>query len=217
MQRKRNIAEALLLLLPFLIIALAWKRLPPMIPMHWNIRGQVDRWDSKPFAFLLPALAIALNAFLRAIPLFDPKLRRKADAFGPIALSRIRLALTVLFVVLSLVQLAAALNYPIGTGRVVITCALLLLAALGNFLGNLRPNYFAGIRTPWTLESGETWRVTHRLGAKLIVFGSLGLLVVQFIVDPRTFGALTLLAIIALVIWSFVYSWRHFTRHVERS
>ncbi len=38
---------------------------------------------------------------------------------------------------------------------------------LGNYFGNLKPNRFVGIRTPWTLKSDETWRATHRLGGRI--------------------------------------------------
>jgi uncharacterized membrane protein len=51
---------------------------------------------------------------------------------------------------------------------------------LGNYLGTIRPNYFFGVRTPWTLESDEVWRATHRNGGRVLVFGSLALLGLQF-------------------------------------
>jgi len=40
---------------------------------------------------------------------------------------------------------------------------------LGNFLGKVTKNFFAGIRTPWTLAIDEVWLRTHRLGGKLFV------------------------------------------------
>ena len=41
---------------------------------------------------------------------------------------------------------------PLGS-RLVTVAAGLLLAGLGNYLGKLRPNWFVGIRTPWTISS----------------------------------------------------------------
>ncbi|WP_243123893.1 SdpI family protein [Thermaerobacter sp. FW80] len=32
-------------------------------------------------------------------------------------------------------------------------------------MGQVRPNFFFGIRTPWTLSSEAVWRKTHRAGA----------------------------------------------------
>jgi uncharacterized membrane protein len=85
---------------------------------------------------------------------------------------------------------------------------------LGNYLPNLRPNYFIGIRTPWTLENAETWRATHRLGGKLMFFGSLLLLVLDLFLGRSLVDSLFLMFIALLVVWSFVYSWYHFRSHV---
>jgi uncharacterized membrane protein len=53
----------------------------------------------------------------------------------------------------------------------------LLLVVLGSFLGKFRRNFFAGIRTPWTLASEEVWLRTHRLGGKVLVVAGLALAV----------------------------------------
>jgi uncharacterized membrane protein len=213
MQKRPNLAEAALLLLPFLVIALVWSRLPDAIPMHWDVHGQIDRWSSKPFVFLLPLVTIAVNGLLHALPVFDPKLRRNPHAFSAVALHRFRLVMAALFALLCILQVAAAMRYPGATGRTFTTAVLLLLAFVGNSLGNLRPNYFAGIRTPWTLESADTWRATHRLGGKLMFFGALALIMLQFIVSAALFGPLMLLATAGLVVWTLLYSWRHFQAH----
>ena len=94
-----------------------------------------------------------------------------------------------------------------------IWCILVLLAIMGNYLGNLRPNYFVGIRTPWTLESAETWRATHRLGGRLMFFGALLLLAAEFFLSQSAFGYLFVTLILLLVAWSFLYSWHHFRTH----
>src|SRR5262249_49354304 len=81
--------------------------------------------------------------------------------------------LPLFFDVIFAIQAGVALGYKIADARVIVWCILLLLAIPGNYLPNLRPNYFVGTRTPWTLENVETWRATHRLGGKLMFFGSL--------------------------------------------
>ncbi|MDQ2752120.1 MAG: SdpI family protein, partial [Bacteroidota bacterium] len=37
---------------------------------------------------------------------------------------------------------------------------------MGNNFYNIKPNYFAGYRLPWTLESEENWRKTHHLAVR---------------------------------------------------
>jgi uncharacterized membrane protein len=60
---------------------------------------------------------------------------------------------------------------------------LILFLIIGNFMGNLRPNSFAGIRTPWTLGDPEIWRTTHRIAARMVFYGSLGLLLAQWLLS----------------------------------
>ena len=216
MKNKVNWLEATLLLAPFLVIAALWNKLPARIPMHWNLRGEVDRWASSPIEiFFLPLLALALAALLRVLPRLDPKLRARLHENERMqaTLQITRLALAAFFGALFFIQIGTALGYPFASGRAVIWCTLVLLAVMGNYLGNLRPNYFVGIRTPWTLESAATWRATHRLGGRLMFFGALLLLVAEFFLSPRAFGFLFATLILLLVAWAFLYSWHHFRTH----
>ena len=212
MKSKLNWLEAALLVAPFLALAFYWNDLPARVPTHWNIRGEIDGWSSKtPGVFLIPLINLGMVALLRALPWLDPKLRRSADAQGRMlpTLRVIRLALLALLDAIFYVQIAVSLGRNINGGRVLIACTLVFLAILGNYLGNLRPNYFAGIRTPWTLEYPETWRATHRLGGRLIFFGSLALLVIQFFLSDTVFGWVFAFALILLVVWGIFYSWHH--------
>ncbi len=51
-----------------------------------------------------------------------------------------------------------------------------LLIALGSALGELKPNWFFGIRTPWALSSRRSWDASHRFGRRAFVAAGLGLL-----------------------------------------
>jgi len=216
MKTKWNWMEILLLALPFLVLPLVWNNLPARVPIHWNLGGEVDRWSSKlPGLLFLPLFGIGLTLLLRALPWLDPKLRRAGAAPGRMetVLPVLRIAILGLLDRIFFLQIAASLGKEIDTGRIVFSAVLILLLVLGNFLGNLRPNYFVGIRTPWTLENPETWRATHRLGGRLLFFGALVLLGAQFFLGRELFGWVFLVAILALVIWGLLYSWHHFRTH----
>ena len=45
----------------------------------------------------------------------------------------------------------------------------LFFALIGNVLGQVRSNFWMGIRTPWTLASERVWNQTHRVGAWVFV------------------------------------------------
>jgi len=85
------------------------------------------------------------------------------------------------------------------------------LIVLGNFIGRVRPNWFIGIRTPWTLSSDDVWRRTHRLAARFMVgLGLLFLPLIMVLSDRVVLGA-SLVALLAAGLlpaaWSYVY-WR---------
>lgn len=213
MKNKLNWLEAALLITPLLALATLWNELPPRVPIHWNLRGQIDGWASKPFGMLaMPVTSLGIIALLHVLPRLDPKLRRSAGAHGRMqsVLGILRLALAAFFVAIFCMQVAAALGHTVAAGRIVPAATLLLLAVIGNYLSNLRPNYFAGIRTPWTLESPATWRATHRLGGYLTFYGSLLLLLLQFFISESTFSILFVTSIVLYVAWAFWYSWHHF-------
>jgi uncharacterized membrane protein len=219
MKNKLNWVEAALLVAPLLALATLWSELPARVPIHWNLHGQIDGWAPKPFGMLvIPLTSFGIIALLHGLPRLDPKLRRSVGAHGRMqsVLGILRLALAAFFGALFCMQVAAALGHTVAAGRIVPAATLLLLAIMGNYLANLRPNYFAGIRTPWTLESPATWRATHRLGGRLMFFGSVLLLILQFFISQSAFFILFITSVILLAAWAFWYSWHHFHTQGER-
>lgn len=49
----------------------------------------------------------------------------------------------------------------------------LFMVVIGNLTKNVKPNFFIGIRTPWTLMDEEVWRRTHQNTAKWLFAGGL--------------------------------------------
>lgn len=174
--RVRWIADAtcaVLVLGMFLYGALAWSSAPERFPMHWNIRGEIDRWGGRfEGLFALPLIALAVLFLLRFLPRIDPGRANYDNFAGAWATLRVAVVATVT-AVYGLVQAAArGRDIEVRTAMPLVVGALLIV--LGNVLGKVRPNWFFGIRTPWTLSSAESWNRTHRVGGW--VFVGLGLL-----------------------------------------
>ena len=76
----------------------------------------------------------------------------------------------------------------------------LLFALLGNNMYNIKPNYFAGIRLPWTFESEDNWRKTHHLAGRFWFFGGLIFAVITFFINNTLIGyiAMSMLTILLL-------------------
>ncbi len=155
-----------------LAAVLVFPHLPAKVPGHWNIHGEVDAYYPRIFgAFFPPLLAIGLYLLLLVLPLFDPRrenYRRFAGAYA-----FLRWAIVLFFGVLWVMTILFVQGYTVNIGLVVKALVSVLLIIIGNFMGQLRHNYFVGIKTPWTLASEEVWQRTHRLGARVWVAGGL--------------------------------------------
>ena len=56
-----------------------------------------------------------------------------------------------------------------------------VMILVGNFLPRVRPNYFAGLRTPWTLASETVWRRSNRLAGKTLFAGGIAAFALLFV------------------------------------
>ena len=77
---------------------------------------------------------------------------------------------------------------------------------------NMKPNYFAGFRLPWTLENPENWRKTHQLAGRMWFAGGL-LITVTCLFLPVKVAAI-IFGVIAAVITIIpgVYSYKLFRK-----
>jgi uncharacterized membrane protein len=84
--------------------------------------------------------------------------------------------------------------------------------ALGNYFKVIKQNYFLGIKTPWTLESEEVWKLTHILAGKLWIVGGLLIVIFSLVVpeDINFYLFITTTAIITIV--PIVYSYLIFKK-----
>jgi uncharacterized membrane protein len=114
--------------------------------------------------------------------------------------------------IVQLTTTALALGVPIDLPFVLCLSISVLFIFLGNYMGKLRRNFWAGIRTPWTLASDVVWERTHRLGGWLFVATGLLGVIMSFIPALRLWGLMVVLVIvvIVLVVYSFV-SYQRYT------
>ncbi|SHF71196.1 Uncharacterized membrane protein [Desulfofundulus australicus DSM 11792] len=195
-----------------LIIAgfLLYPMLPEQVPVHWNIRGGVDRYGSRAYgAFFAPLLTCGLYALMLVMPLVDPWRENYARFGGVYRL--LRWSLVLFMAGIYAAATAAALGYGLDIGLLVKGGVALLFVAVGNVMGQVQPNFFVGIRTPWTMASTEVWRRTHRLAAKVWVLGGLICLVLAPVRSPA--GAYVFFACVAVMgLAPMIYSYAIFRR-----
>jgi len=138
------------------------------VPTHWNFQGQVDDYSSRAFgAFMIPLLNIGIYLMMLFMPLIDPRRDNYARFTG--AYQYLRWGTVLFMSVLYGTTILSALGMQINIGMVVKGFVALLFILIGNFMGQMRPNYFVGIKTPWTLANEQVWEKTHRMSGKLWV------------------------------------------------
>ncbi len=78
-----------------------------------------------------------------------------------------------------------ALGWPMpDIGRLVPLLVGGMTLVLGNVMPRARPNWWFGIRTPWTLSSDTVWTRTHRMGGYLMTAAGI-ITVLSVVLPPR--------------------------------
>lgn len=197
-------------LLPFINLAYLWNSLLEKIPIHWDYKGEINGWGTKysllGIIFLLPVFTYVL---MLAIPKIDPK--KRIELMGG-KYYQIKFVLVVFMSVLSLFIIYSSKSQTLSSPSMVFVLIGLLFMALGNYFKVIKQNYFLGIKTPWTLESEEVWKLTHILAGKLWIVG--GLLIVIFsLIIPENINFYFFISITAIIsIVPIVYSYLIFKR-----
>ncbi len=208
MKLKKEWPLLVMVALPFMYLAYIWQQLPEQIPMHWNIKGEIDRFGSKwellMIPFLLPVLTYLI--FLVA-PSIDPK--NKLNKMGK-KLDSIKLLLTTLMSILALYILYSVNNASLLNPNYIVLLIGVLYVILGNYFKTIKANYFIGIRTPWTLENKTVWQATHQLAGKIWFISGIVVVLSSLLADKQTNFILFIVITIIISIVPIAYSYLKF-------
>lgn len=200
---RSRVVGILFIVAAFGVSAGLYQNLPDPVPTHWNLEGKPDGFMPKPLgAFIMPLMMAGVYLLFLLLPKISPRGFR-IDRFADTWMTVCNLTLAFLCFV-GLIALLSASGVPVPMDRAIPAAVGLLLAVLGNFMGKFTRNFFAGIRTPWTLASEEVWLRTHRLGGKLFLFG--GLLIVAASLLGAGHAALVAIVVV-MVLVPVVYSY----------
>lgn len=209
--RFRRWYPALLVLLGVLLSVAVYPRLPQTMATHWNAQGNPDGWMPRPFgAFFAPGLMLVLWGVLRGVRRVDP--RQESYARFDDAYETIVAAVLVLVLGTHVVIIASALGYRVPIGRVVPALVGALFVVIGNVMPRLRPNWWFGVRTPWTLSNDRVWARTHRLAGFSMAGAGLVMIGAALLLPPAVGLPVMIAAVVAAVIAPAVYSYLSWRR-----
>ena len=208
----------LIMLVPAIYLAILWNHIPQTVPMHFDLKGNVDRYGSKNELLILITALTALNAIVYLVITNIYKIDPKKYA----AQNKDRLQRMAFYVTIYLSAVWIMLVYEIGHNDVSMTMKFvfiamgLLFALLGNNMYNLQPNYFAGLRLPWTLENEDNWRKTHHFAGRLWFFGGLFFAAIVLLLSNEWAGYIGAALLAVLIIIPIFYSYNLYKNQTKK-
>lgn len=192
---------------------LNYSKLPDQLPAQFSITGKVNTyWSKSSLIALFSFMGILFPLGMQFIRNIDPK-RENYNKFQS-AYKMIRLAVAVICDVALVLSVSYGLDQQFAAGKWATVSVGILFAVIGNFMPQIRDNYFTGVRTPWTLANPEVWRKTHRFSGMTWVAGGLLIAIGAFM--PKTLSVSMIIAALVLVIvLPYVYSWIISRRYTE--
>jgi uncharacterized membrane protein len=192
-----------------LIALLSYPFLPDRVPTHWDIVGQVNGYGAKWVdTFLFPAITLGAYVLIRVLLSISPRMGTEegGQRANVEIVNRILIGVFLVLLTVQLTILAKVFHLPVDSLFVISLILSVMILYMGNYMGKLRRNFGAGIRTPWTLMSDTVWERTHRFTGWLFVgTGIIGLLL-SFIPSVRLWGVvgLMLLDVVLACIYSYI-------------
>lgn len=182
---------------------------PDRIAIHWNIDGEVDGWGSKwPALLIIPVVAVGIYFLLRFLPLIDPHKKNYAGFHR--AYQVIRVAVALMMVGIQVIIVLAAVGFDVDPGMWIMVAIGALFVLFGTVMADIKPNWFVGIRTPWTLCSDLSWSRTHQLAQWVFIgsglmFAASGFIQAQWAIFIAT--GIMLTGILGVVVYSY-FVWK---------
>jgi len=200
---KKELPAIALVLLVIAITLALYPQYPDRLAIHWNLRGEVDGYETKTVlnTLFMPLATVAIMGLMLFLPFIDPKREKYALFDRPYR--TIRFAIVAMFCLIQGSLIMTYTGHPIPNEKFAPSLISLLLVVMGNLMGKIRQNWVIGVRLPWTLAREDVWNRTNRLGGKLFIasglMGLAGLLLPSFWPQVLLMGSLLLAAGITII------------------
>lgn len=106
-----------------------------------------------------------------------------------------------------------AMGIPISPNHLFPVLIGALFYYIGILLDHAEPNWFVGIRTPWTLSSETVWKKTHKRGA--LAFKIAGIVIMLGTLIAAYAVWLILVMAIGTTVYTVVYSYKEYQNELQ--
>lgn len=198
--------------------AWAWSMIPEgtQLPVHFGIDGAPDRFGSKEEALLIiPAVAVGITILFWLLPKIDP--RRSNIAQSGKFWNVVAISIVAFMALIQALIILSATGHQLDITSYMLPGLSALFIVIGNYLSKTRPNWFAGIRTPWTLSSDYAWSKTHRAGGILFMLSGLVSLAAWALFETKFAFFVLIASVIAAAILSILLSYWYWRQDPTRA
>ena len=206
--KHENIKLWILFAATLLIGIISYVYLPEQIPIHFDASGNIDNYGGKIYIFLEPFIILAMIFLAEIARNVDPK-KSAYNKFNK-QYYLIFFLVSILMLGIQLYTIAVSLNIKVLNISMIMPLAVgLLLTMIGNSMPKFKQNFYAGIRTAWTIADEEVWYKTHRLGGKIWFFGGILIMLTAFIPGKLKiiifFATIMVLSLIPMIYSYIIY------------
>jgi len=199
----------ILILISVIATVFIYSSLPEKIPMHWGIKGEVDSYGSKSFAWFIALLPLAIYLLMIYVPEIDP--RRESYKKHKKAYAMLMNVLVLFLITLHWIIIFSALGYQVSVARIIPIGIGILFIVIGNYMGQIRPNYTFGIKLPWTLADETVWKKTHRIGGYAFILSGL-IFIIAGIINKSYSFYLAMSSLFIFITYIFIYSYLEYKK-----
>ena len=209
--KTKLLISSIITLLPIPVGLLLYNRLPELVPIHWGADGNADGFAGRTFAVLgMPLILLAIHIIAVFATAHDPRNSEQ----NPKIMGFTMWIAPIISIFTAAVTYAAAFGYEFsGT---IMPCIVigLIFTVFGNYMPKCRPNSTVGLRVPWTLNSDENWKASHRFTGYVWFICGIACLALVFV--PNFIRIIGMTAIIfAAIVLSIGYSYLYYRRQLK--
>lgn len=152
--------------IPFLLGICFYGKLPNILPVHFDMNGNPNSFQSKNIAlFGLPIFMLLVEMFAYFVSQKDPRKQYQGNKIINIML--IFMPLITTGIITYIIIYGLGFRYDIVKISNIIMAILFIM--IGNYMPKTKRNYTVGFRTPWCIENDENWDKTNKMAGKLWV------------------------------------------------
>lgn len=186
-----------LILLGFIAAGVFLTVAPDEIVVHYNIRGEADRWGSKYEYLIMPFVNLIFGVFMAWLASFEGK---KGRDMNERIVSIMNNWILILFNGMWIFFMWNAMKQgPGDLGKLAEKIILMVLAVslvpMGNIMPKAQRNSLFGLRTKWSMANDHCWNQSQRIGGWIMVgAGVLGTILTAIL--PAAWGGIVLVVLL---------------------